>query len=90
VKKILNRIADRLDSLEAQGARTEETLGRIGRQLAQLQTILVETHSFAKELHGRLVEHADRAGIEHREHERRLKLLEGNGNGSSANGGGGE
>jgi peptidoglycan hydrolase CwlO-like protein len=88
VKKILTRIADRLDALEAQGDRLEQGQARIERQLEQLQSILVETHTFARDLHSRLVEHADRAGHESREHDRRLTLLEGSGSG--ANGGGGE
>lgn len=87
MKKILTRIADRLDALEREAELATERDARFERNIEQLRVILVETAEKVGELHARFIEQADRSGLEHREHEHRLKLLEGRG---GANGGGGE
>jgi predicted nucleic acid-binding Zn-ribbon protein len=86
VKKVLTRIADRLDALEAEAKAAKERDARFERNIEQLRVILVETHTKVGELHSRFIEQADRSGTEHRDHERRLKLLES----GDANGAGGE
>lgn len=97
MKRILTRIADRLDELEDKLERDRQHAAKqsegqtanvesLQKAITQLQGVLVDVADKVGQLHARFIEQADRSGTEHRDHERRLKLLEGSG----TNGAGGE
>jgi len=66
---LLRLILRRLDGVEVEVSQQTKLLGEI-------RALLVRVHDRQEELHGRLIEQADRSGERARQIERRLSVLE--------------